>query len=532
MKTQLHRRIVTLLALLAIGLLGALPGKAQTTITYNDFSDVSAFTLNGRAGTVGNPVAFGGQDVLRLTDNYNQAGGAFLTNPIALQDPGGFRASFSTFFSFQITGRAGLGNGADGLVFVVQTVASNVGGFGGGIGYGGINNSVGIEFDTYNNGSSDANNSNHVGIDLNGSTSSVALLPVTPDFDDGNVWYAWVDYDGDAQLLEVRASQTNARPLTPLLTYPVDLPAVLGQPNAFIGFTSGTGGGTGVHDIRSWMFTNRFQPVGDMDNDTVPDATDNCPATPNPNQEDADSDGVGDACDNCPTLANADQADTNANGVGDACEVADNCADPSTAPSYAGGYVLNAAGTRAFVVVQAPEGATEARFYNTTNLTVGAPETDAESMTAIAGVTRSGDVFSFTTDPTALYFPITTAGGGTRIAFFLEVTDTCQRNVDVDPVFAVTGVSGDDLTGFALADAAPSPTTGAATIRFSLDVAGEVTLAVYDVLGREVARLVDGTMSAGTHEAAFDGSSLPAGVYVYRLTAGGQARTRTLTVAR
>ncbi len=272
--------------------------------------------------------------------------------------------------------------------------------------------------------------------------------------------------------------------------------------------------------------------LADADGDGVADNDDNCPATPNPNQEDADSDGVGDACDNCPTLANADQADTNANGVGDACEVADNCADPSTAPSYAGGYVLNAAGTRAFVVVQAPEGATEARFYNTTNLTVGAPETDAESMTAIAGVTRSGDVFSFTTDPTALYFPITTAGGGTRIAFFLEVTDTCQRNVDVDPVFAVTGVSGDDLTGFALADAAPSPTTGAATIRFSLDVAGEATLAVYDVLGRQVARLVDGTMSAGTHEAAFDGSSLPAGVYVYRLTAGGQARTRTLTVAR
>ncbi len=211
-------------------------------------------------------------------------------------------------------------------------------------------------------------------------------------------------------------------------------------------------------------------------------------------------------------------------------DVGNTCSDPATQPSYAGGYVLNAAGTRAFVAVEAPEGATSVRFYNTNNLNVGAPETDTESMTAIAGVTRSGDTFSFTTDPTVLYFPITTAGGGTGVSFFLEVTDTCPRTVDVDPVFAVTGVRGDGLGGFALLDAAPSPTAGRATLRFSLAEASEVTLAVYDVLGREVARLIDGAMPAGTHEAPFDGSRLPSGLYVYRLTAGGQSLQRTVTI--
>jgi concanavalin A-like lectin/glucanase superfamily protein/thrombospondin type 3 repeat protein len=78
----------------------------------------------------------------------------------------------------------------------------------------------------------------------------------------------------------------------------------------------------------------------DADDDGVPDDSDNCPTTANPNQEDADGDGVGDACDacpgdaandadgdgvcgnvdNCPTSANADQADTDGDGKGDACD--------------------------------------------------------------------------------------------------------------------------------------------------------------------------------------------------------------------
>jgi hypothetical protein len=61
--------------------------------------------------------------------------------------------------------------------------------------------------------------------------------------------------------------------------------------------------------------------VRDADADGVPDAEDNCPATPNPDQTDRDEDGWGDACDNCPALANPSQEDTGgAPGVGDACD--------------------------------------------------------------------------------------------------------------------------------------------------------------------------------------------------------------------
>jgi hypothetical protein len=57
----------------------------------------------------------------------------------------------------------------------------------------------------------------------------------------------------------------------------------------------------------------------DGDGDGFCDDVDNCPATPNPDQEDRDDDGVGDVCDNCPDVFNPDQADSNGDGVGDAC---------------------------------------------------------------------------------------------------------------------------------------------------------------------------------------------------------------------
>lgn len=74
-------------------------------------------------------------------------------------------------------------------------------------------------------------------------------------------------------------------------------------------------------DSKTCTITNNddVPPPPDRDQDGVPDSSDNCVSTANPNQEDADGDGVGDACDNCPQISNADQADSNQDSVGDAC---------------------------------------------------------------------------------------------------------------------------------------------------------------------------------------------------------------------
>ena len=86
--------------------------------------------------------------------------------------------------------------------------------------------------------------------------------------------------------------------------------------------------------------------------------------------------------------------------------------------------------------------------------------------------------------------------------------------------------------GIALLPAVPNPTSGVAELGFSLDAAQDVRLAVYDVLGREVAVVAEGMRSAGTHRPSFDAQALPAGVYVVRLTAGSETVLRRFTVVR
>ena len=78
----------------------------------------------------------------------------------------------------------------------------------------------------------------------------------------------------------------------------------------------------------------------------------------------------------------------------------------------------------------------------------------------------------------------------------------------------------------------PNPAAGRARVAFGLAEGGAVRLAVYDALGREVAVLADGAVTAGRHVAAFDGSGLASGVYVVRLETGAGVETRRLTLLR
>ncbi len=77
---------------------------------------------------------------------------------------------------------------------------------------------------------------------------------------------------------------------------------------------------------------------------------------------------------------------------------------------------------------------------------------------------------------------------------------------------------------------APNPFTGQTTLAFTLEEASQVRLAVYDLLGREVAVLAEGATEAGTHQAVLQANSLAPGVYVYRLVVGGEVQTGRLTL--
>ena len=70
-----------------------------------------------------------------------------------------------------------------------------------------------------------------------------------------------------------------------------------------------------------------------------------------------------------------------------------------------------------------------------------------------------------------------------------------------------------------------NPFNPSTEIRWMLDAGRQTRLAVYDVLGREVAVLADGVMPAGEHRVTFDARGLSSGIYLYRLETGGQTLT-------
>ena len=78
----------------------------------------------------------------------------------------------------------------------------------------------------------------------------------------------------------------------------------------------------------------------------------------------------------------------------------------------------------------------------------------------------------------------------------------------------------------------PNPVQGLTQIEYQLAEAEQVTITLYDMLGREVEMLVSGYQPAGTHSTSFDASYLSSGVYVYRMQTETFSATRQLIVAR
>jgi hypothetical protein len=78
----------------------------------------------------------------------------------------------------------------------------------------------------------------------------------------------------------------------------------------------------------------------------------------------------------------------------------------------------------------------------------------------------------------------------------------------------------------------PNPFNPSAEIRYGVGRPGQVTIKVYDLLGREVAVLLDQHMEAGRYSVRFDGRGLSSGMYVYRMTAGGQTFVRKMLLTK
>jgi len=228
------------------------------TFKYDSFSNDGRFIMNGSTAVVGNK--------LRLTPAINdQWGTAFNKDRVSLRD----ERSFSTYFTFEISNGGGYSVGwADGIVFTVQTYSNTAGQAGGGMGYQGIQQSVGIEFDTWNNGPHQYEPSdNHVAVNLNGAieatnSSVVNVDKNTLNMKNGTI-HVWVDFDGLNKTIEVRMNKNNnTRPADPIIQKKdLNLTQILSSDNVYVGFTAATGGAYQNHEIKSWYFTNGYDPI-------------------------------------------------------------------------------------------------------------------------------------------------------------------------------------------------------------------------------------------------------------------------------
>ena len=199
---------------------------------------------------VGSAHGFGRDGRLQLTtDAGNQVGGVYYRTPVRLDG----RTSFTQQVQFRSLRRGP----SDGMAIVLQGAsASPLGLAGEGLGYGGVPNSVAVEIDTYQNGHDP--DANHLAILTNGDLTARALhSPSVGELSAGAWRTAWIDYDAVTRQLSVRLRfvQSDIRPARPVLSFPIDLPAVLGSDRLYVGLTSATGGVSNPWRLRKWTFS-------------------------------------------------------------------------------------------------------------------------------------------------------------------------------------------------------------------------------------------------------------------------------------
>jgi hypothetical protein len=168
-------------------------------------------------------------------------------------------------------------------------------------------------------------------------------------------------------------------------------------------------------------------------------------------------------------------------------------------------------------VTQFREVSAQNTFNGQNALTVHVGLGDAATVSTLEITWPSGAVDTFEEVPANAFFELTEGGGLVAVA-------SEPDGAEATPTFGLGA-------GF------PNPFAEQTTITYRLDDGAYVSLAVFDLLGRRVRTLVDAARPVGLHTATWDGRDdsgrrLSAGVYLYRLVAGGQAETRRLVLVR
>lgn len=154
-----------------------------------------------------------------------------------------------------------------------------------------------------------------------------------------------------------------------------------------------------------------------------------------------------------------------------------------------------------------------------------------------------GQNYTYTPSSTENYFQLKlrvtdTKGDADETTEFIDVGYHCggisrpQQAQKQHSRSAGASLVADVPDAYALDANYPNPFNPSTQIRFALPEATLVSLVVYDMMGREVTRLLDRTVEAGVHQVTWSADDLPSGTYVYRLETRDFAQTRIMTLLK
>lgn len=123
-------------------------------------------------------------------------------------------------------------------------------------------------------------------------------------------------------------------------------------------------------------------------------------------------------------------------------------------------------------------------------------------------------------------------GGCPFVAYAGAGVNVLNCGVNVTPVNEVTPISSQIPSQYKLEQNYPNPFNPITIINYDIPKTGQVTLRVYDVLGKVVATLVNSVKNAGSYKAEFDGADFSSGVYFYRLESNGFVDTKKMMLIK
>ncbi len=104
--------------------------------------------------------------------------------------------------------------------------------------------------------------------------------------------------------------------------------------------------------------------------------------------------------------------------------------------------------------------------------------------------------------------------------------------VKYSQTMGITNITSEIPNTFSLSQNYPNPFNPTTNITFSIPKSESVKLIVYDILGKEVAVLLNENLNAGTYNIDFDGSNLASGVYLYQLQSGESSEIKKMNLIK